>query len=333
MKTIIPAFGAKWLIRHLNIFGLEPGDLFDGTGLDSAWLYDEKASITMDDYLQLIVNALKKTEEPALGLKIGQWYSLQEQGVWGYAILCSSNARDAINTALKYWELNGPLVHSSYEVDEANFIWEIIPAFHHEDPRLMIYAVEELISTVYEAARVLFERSLDIVEVLLSYPPPHYSHLYSELFNAPVRFSADKNAMVLSKDFLDMPTITGQASLKEICEKFCQSLIQNLEARDELVDSIRKIIIESASHFPKADQVAKRLNISPRTLFRRLQERETSYQALLDEVRTELSMEYLKKTTLTIEQISELVGFSESTTFRQTFKKWTGMSPSEFRKR
>ncbi len=333
MKTIIPAFGVKWFIRQMHHFGLEPGDLFEGTGLDAAWLYDEEAAVTMGDYLRVLTNALDKTGEPALGLKIGRWFSLQEHGIWGYAILSSSNAREALKAAYKYWELIGALVHFSYRVDDGNFTWEIEPAFQHPDPRLGRYAVEELISTVYEATRVLFEKSLDIVEITLSYPPPEYAGLYGEMFRAPVRFNADTNAIVVSKHYLDMATITGHPSLKEICEKFCQGLIQNLEAQDELVDSIRTIIIESTGHFPKAEEAAKRLNISPRTLFRRLQDRGTTYQALLDEVRTELSIEYLEKTNLSIEQISDLIGFAESTTFRQTFKKWTGMSPSDFRKK
>ena len=71
--------------------------------------------------------------------------------------------------------------------------------------------------------------------------------------------------------------------------------------------------------------------MSPRTMRRRLQERGTTYQHILDEVRIELAKEYLVSTGLSVDQIAGRIGFTEATTFRRAFKKWTGTNIREFR--
>jgi AraC-like DNA-binding protein len=330
---MMSALSAKWFVRQIHHFGLAPGDLIKGTGLDSTWLAREDATISVDEYIRLVENALDKTGEPALGLKIGKWYNLQEIGIWGYAILSCATASEAMKTTFKYWELNGGLVNVDAQIREDKLIWDIGPIIHFQDVRLLMYSVEELLSTAYHALCVLFGKSIEISELHLSYPPPEHADLYHELAPKSLYFNAAKNLVITPADTLDMPTVSGHSGVKEVCEKQCQDLLRKLGKADQLTEEIRRVIVESMGRFPKADEVAAKLNISPRTLFRRLQRQGTTYLALLDEVRTELSMEYLEETNLSVDQISELIGFAETTTFRQTFKKWTGISPSDFRKK
>ncbi|HPW69453.1 MAG: helix-turn-helix transcriptional regulator [Desulfomonilia bacterium] len=82
---------------------------------------------------------------------------------------------------------------------------------------------------------------------------------------------------------------------------------------------------------PHLPEVARRLAMSPRTMRRRLQERGTTYQHILDEVRIELAKEYLGSTALSVDQIAGPIGFTEAATFRKAFKKWTGKNIREFR--
>ena len=79
------------------------------------------------------------------------------------------------------------------------------------------------------------------------------------------------------------------------------------------------------------DDVAKQLFMSERTLRRRLNAEGKSFQELLDEVRFQLTKEYLCNTSLPISEVARLVGFSDSTNFRRSFKRWSGTLPSAFR--
>ncbi len=331
--TIIPAVSSKWFVRQMSHFGVTPGDIFKGTGLDTTWLAKEDATISANDYIQLVINALDLTSDPSLGLKIGKWQNLLEYGIWGYAIMSCTTAEEAMSITFKYWELNGALVNVTAQAKEDILIWDIMPAFKFNDQRLLIYAVEELLSTTYVSCGVLFGKNLDILELHLSYPEPKHADLYHEFTTSPIYFGAAKNLLLAPADTLNLPTVTGHLGMKHVCEKHCQDLLLKLKKADKLVEKIRRLIVESMGRFPKTEDMARKLTISPRTLGRRLQERGTSYQKILNDVRAELARDYLKKTNLSIDQISELIGFTETTTFRRAFKKWTSISPSEYRKR
>ena len=75
-----------------------------------------------------------------------------------------------------------------------------------------------------------------------------------------------------------------------------------------------------------------KLNMTPQTLRRRLKEANTSYQEIKDAIRKDASVYYLSKPDLSIDEIALLMGFSEASSFHRAFKKWTGKTPSNFRR-
>ena len=109
-------------------------------------------------------------------------------------------------------------------------------------------------------------------------------------------------------------------------------LMAKLKGSDELIGAIRDTIIASLGQFPRLPEIAAHLAMSPRTLRRRLLERNTTYQHILDEIRSELAKEYIVTTSLSVDQIASRIGFSEATTLRRAFKKWTGLNIKEFRR-
>ena len=84
---------------------------------------------------------------------------------------------------------------------------------------------------------------------------------------------------------------------------------------------------------PTLSQVASRLFVSTRTLRRRLEDAQTSYQEIVGETRRDLAVRYLTQTSLSTEAIAEILGYSDTANFRQAFKRWTGESPQQYRRR
>ena len=96
---------------------------------------------------------------------------------------------------------------------------------------------------------------------------------------------------------------------------------------------IRAIISnEYGNSFPDFTEICGKLNMTPQTLRRRLKEANTSYQEIKDSIRKDASVYYLSKPDLSIDEIALLMGFSEASSFHRAFKKWTGKTPSSFRK-
>jgi AraC-like DNA-binding protein len=92
-------------------------------------------------------------------------------------------------------------------------------------------------------------------------------------------------------------------------------------------------LLSTPGEFPKLDAIANKLSIGTRTLRRRLKGLGTSYQKILDDVKKELAIEYLQTTTLSVQEISDLLGYSEVTNFRRAFVKWVQLSPYQYRKK
>src|SRR5258708_6255031 len=108
-----------------------------------------------------------------------------------------------------------------------------------------------------------------------------------------------------------------------MCAEFCNRMLQSFnDDEPELVRTVRSACLNGVGGFPSVVDLAAQINVSPRTLHRRLAESGISYQAILDDVRRRLAEEYLRNTALSIEEVAARTGFSEASNFRKAFKKW-----------
>lgn len=327
----MPSYSAGWLVRQLISKGIPLAKILKGTDLSPAWLDDENALIHPSQYLTIVTNALDETGDPALALHLGRQSNLGELGIWGYAIISSPTLGEANQVAMQFWELNGALVSISHKKEGESSIWEIFPAFPIGSPRLWVFAVEELLSTFFSGCDFITRQEFQVDEIRLSYPDPGHGSLYREIFKCPVFFGRDRDLFRISFPFEDIPSSMGNPQLAAICKQQCLELMAKLKGSDELIDAIREAIIASLGQFPHLGEIAAHLAMSPRTLRRRLLERNTTYQRVLDEIRFELVKEYLATTSLSVEQVASRVSFSDATTLRRAFKKWTGMNIKDFR--
>jgi len=328
----IPSYSAKWLVSRLEAQGIPSEQILAGTNLSRAWLNDGEALISPGQYLTIVGNALDKSGQPSLGLQIGRQHNLAQLGIWGYAIISSPTLDEANQVAIQYWELSGSLVTLSYRKERSCSFWGIKPAFPMNNLRSWIFAVEELLSTFYSGAVFLSKEHFQIESIDLSYPEPAHWRLYTEIFDCPVRFNRRADEFQTTFDFEQSPTSMGNPALAEICREQCRQLMAKLKSYDELIEAIRNLLITSAGNFPRLPAVAAQMAMSPRTLRRRLEERNTTYQKIMDEIRAELGKEYIVSTNLSVEQMAGRLGFSEAAALRRAFKKWTGVNIAQFRR-
>jgi len=110
-----------------------------------------------------------------------------------------------------------------------------------------------------------------------------------------------------------------------------EQLIAKLSRQSSFIDEVRQIILARPGYFPDIDYLAEKLGTSTRTLRRRLKEEGSSYQTLLNEIRYNLAKEYLSTTMISLEEITELLGYSDPGNFSHAFKRWSGVSPRQWR--
>jgi AraC-like DNA-binding protein len=171
-----------------------------------------------------------------------------------------------------------------------------------------------------------------LIRMNFQHSRPEYDQLYTDFFKAPVWFNQEENSVVFQKDVLSM-THSGQPYLKEVLIQHADRLLKELDASKEFVSAIRKIIIENLhTGGVNIGLVERAMNMSRQTIYRRLKSDNTSFSTLLDDIRRERAVEYLKAKEMTIEEIAFLLGYSETSAFNHAFKRWFGKSVVEYRK-
>jgi AraC-like DNA-binding protein len=331
-KQIIRADSAQWLIRKAIEHDFSTERLLADTGLEIDWIHRKNASISYDQYCKLIENTLDESGDLGIGLKFGRKINVTEFGFFGYALMSCQTMAEASQVGMKFWELGGQLLNLSITQDDHYLVITFFPATPLVKGRILIYAVEEDISSTISGFAFIMNQPLPVEKIHLSYSAPGHRDLYLKEFDCPAYFDQSENQIFLNPGFLDLPIPTANAEVAALVKRQCEELLLNLQRSDQFVEKVRRVLIDSLGHFPNSSEMARKLGVSSSSFYRQLKDRNTSFQKILDEVRTEIAMKYLAKTNLTIDQISDLIGFSETTTFRRAFKKWTGQTASEFRK-
>lgn len=157
---------------------------------------------------------------------------------------------------------------------------------------------------------------------------------YQRLFRAPVLFEQIENALEISPEVLAMPMKDADPALCAVLEHYLSSELQTLDPVRSLEDSVRAAIVRA---LPKQDAtleaVAEDVGLSPRVLQKRLQAAGTSFQEQLDRAREALAKRYLTQPGISLAGAALLLGYSDATAFHRAFKRWTGLTPGEFRRR
>jgi AraC-like DNA-binding protein len=169
--------------------------------------------------------------------------------------------------------------------------------------------------------------------VYFTHDAPATTDDYVRAFGAPVAFRQPHDEVVLPASLLAERLPLADPALCEHLDRHLDRMLASAPRESELLGRVRRAIGEDVRNgLPNIEDVARRMHMSARSLQRRLLAARTSFQKQLDQVRHELSMQYLEE-DLALAEVAFLLGFSEPSNFHRAFKRWTGVTPAEARQR
>lgn len=313
--------------------GIGPEASLSGTGLTAESLSNPETLTSVRQYITVCHNALRLSKTPETPFRTGSRIPLSAYGMYGFALVCSPTIREYFQVAVKYHRLATPLLSMSWQEkgDHASWIFPMDTAVVHPDPLLRFLMEQQLTQLATHLRAMLGGTSFLPIEALLSYPAPRHTQLYERYLGCPVRFGAPMSELVYPRAVLSAKPLLAHRLTSKILQETCDRILGEVKISTGVAGEVYQIIASTPGHSPSMERVAKRIGTTVRTLNRRLTIEGTSFTQILDDVRCNLASEYLRSTKLSIDDISELVGFSDASNFRHAFRRWTGTTPARYR--
>ena len=311
------------LLQVVEQWGVKPARLLHGTGLKLTDLEDDDTWISYRQTMHIIDNAYKLTGRDTLGLVVGSAEDINTFGILGYAMLSCATVGDALTVGEKYQRTAQNLCDVQIEMDDEQCTISAATPFILK-PSGYRFTIEELFSGVMELIRALSGEELYPDEIHCAYSDPGYREQYESVFRCPVHFNSSGNRMVLSGKLMALPILQANKFNARMSEKLCEEILRKYIGEEDLTTRIRHIILRVPGEFPDEAAVADALAVSGRTMRRQLSTLGTSYREVLDQVRSDLAQQYLQNSSLKVEQVGQLLGYTETTNFRRAADTATG---------
>jgi AraC-like DNA-binding protein len=325
--------GLATVVASLEDEGVNASDVLKGADLSPAQLRLPETRVSLHQMIQCYKNAVQFSLNPFFSYHAGLRFHVSTYGMYGFAMLSSTDFRQTVRFAEQYHQL-GPTTASYKFKEESDYVhWTITPPPLPEvDTTLYRFIVELHFGIATSLHRDIMGSSFIPRELRMTYSSTADTKSLEEAFGCPVRFGCPENALVFDKQWLNGPaTLGNETSYREVV-KLCDQLMKEMQIKIGIAGVVREALLMNLAQPMSFNMVSRRLKISARTLKRRLREEGTSYQKVVRELRGQLAVKYVRDTELSIEEIASCLGYSEVSGFRHAFRRWTKTTPDEFRR-
>ncbi len=199
-------------------------------------------------------------------------------------------------------------------------------------PEMFTYATYFIL--VYGLTCWLIGRRIPLLHASFRCAEPPAAHEYQLMFCDDLRYGQDASYVDFEPDFAALPVVQTAKTLKAFLRDAPANFIVKYRNPDALAGRVRAALRGLPPvAWPTADALAARLHVGEATLRRKLKQEGQSYQAIKDALRRELACEALAEPARTVAEIATSLGFAEPSAFYRAFRKWSGLSPADYRRR
>lgn len=314
----------------LRSLGADPVEVLAEVGIDIDLFDDPNNRISFLARGRMMAHCAKRTGCPHFGLLVGQRAGLHSLGLMGLLAKYSPNVELALGSLIRYLHLHVRGATTALSVDSglAVFEYQIYQAGALGNDQVG----EGAVAAAFNILRDLCGDDWKPIEVRFAHRKPDDVTLFRHFFGVPLRFDSEQYAVVFSEDWLNQRLSETSPELLRLLQQEIDKL--DVREEDSFVDQVRTLLRTTlVSGHSSADQVAELFSMHRRTLNRRLNAYNTSFQKLADEVRFEIARQSLEDTDLDIIQIAMLLGYSNASAFTRAFRRWSSTTPARWREK
>lgn len=325
----LPIHYIRLIAEQVTQMGIDTPTWLATADLSEADLADASRSISYPVFHRLMSEGLRITNEPAMGLLVGERMRINTHGMLGYAAMNSATLRQALDLFERFIGLRTTLVSVRHEIEgEAmNLIFDPTRAMGE----IEVAVLEAIVLTVKNLLDHITMGHCQVMRVCFQFPAPPHADLARDMFKCEVQWGRRWSGFSVPLRIMDEPLSSADPASFQEAERICQRELDRRAEQSSMSARVRRLMLETQNGFPSLQVTARLFHLTPRTLHRRLLDEGTSYHDILEDVRHRLAVQHLQGTQLSIQEIAYLLGYNDQANFRRAFKRWEGMAPSEFR--
>ena len=329
---MLARFVAK-LLSFATQAGLPRDILLEAAGLGDQDLSDPDTRVPFSKFVALwqCIARASHPSDPEFGIRWGASLQLHDWGLLGYAMSYSETLGAALRRLVRYspiladgleLRLHEPDAHRRVAISVSDVaVGGSLP-----------YAIDGRLAALLSACREMTRVQVIPHEVTFAYAQPSTIAERRSFFRCALRFAQPVSKVVLFERDLCLPVVRGDETLAGYLSAYAEQVLRSLVTGASTTELVRSAIWALLSEGrPTLDHIAAALHVPPRTLQRRLSNEGTSLQQEVEHIRRSMAMATLKDRALTIDDVAFLLGYTEPSTFYHSFKRWTGITPHQYR--
>lgn len=326
MSVFAPTLINLW--KTVESYGIDPEPLFLAEDIDVTLPIDPALRIPFAKIDRIRAQAVELCGDEALGIRAATLYVSAQMGALGYAWQTSLTLRKACERLQRFARLVNDKAVVKVEDQDGCMVVTLRLDVRSENSSVRDGAA---LATVTRMSRMVSGDEFRLQGVNFKRPEPKDIKPYFEYFACQLNFNQAENQLLIPLSLVDDVLPGANRELAAMNDQIVMRRLALLD-RNDIVSRVQSQIMDqlSSGHISD-DSVAQALHMSVRTMHRKLSEVDSNFRSLLVETRRNLAEAYILDSSLTLTEISLLLGFSEQSSFSRAFKNWTGLAPSEAR--
>lgn len=325
-----PAY-TRILARALDMKREAMLPLLDRTGIEPDDIEFERLQLTPSQQYTVIANALTLSSEKALGLAVGEQAELSTHGLLGLASMSAATLYEVLEMFVKYQHVRAPFFDLQLETLGGDLVVKLKTLSALPSP-VNQFLVEAGTSMMQSMVEHILGRELQEGRIFLPLGENAHWEIYRTYFHCPVSQTQDPFALYyMPLALAQSPSPNRDDVLRQRAEEGCRSILDRLAERNTCRGKVEELLGLNTGNYLSLADCARLLNVSARTLIRRLRAENTTFNEIIEHRRQNRAIQLLATPGISVEAISLELGYDHASNFRRAFKCWFGTTPSEYR--
>jgi len=330
--AIFPGSELQLIRAYMLQQGIAENKWLFGSGLsdcDEALL----AGVSLRQFDIIYRNVYRLVARPELGIELGLSLNLSRWGMLTSALLCANTLGHALSIANEFREILRSRFTISAHVSGEMLVLGLTSKAGMKYPVHEIFSYEVFLGTLQTQISQLLATPIKFAAIYLPYSQPATTKHYQKVCETPVRFNAQKAELFIPKILITRPLPMANRVTRKLVIAQCYEELNRVKSAqsDDILYKVRSLLAQCDDELPELTEAAALLSVSARTLRRKLQQHNVQYRQLCEHRRQQIAISLLSSTTMNIKAVAERCGFADSPSFHKAFKRWTGLTPSQYR--